>query len=130
MKPTGNEEWGDPISDGQYPFWNPHHKTNGKYDGQKGDILLGTVAVMREVVNKFGKKQYLLDFEKARASLRGKELKEDAFTLVFSQAYSRTVGKLAEGQRFRITYKGPKDVGKENPMADFEIRPAKGNTPF
>lgn len=130
MKPIASDDWGEPISDGQYPFWNPHHKTAGKYDGQKGDVLLGKMSAIRELVNKFGKKQFLIDFEDARATLRGKEQNSNAFTLVFSQAHARTVTKFVEGNRYRVMYRGPKDVGKPNPMGDFEIRPAKTNTPF
>lgn len=118
------EKWGEPFETGQYPFWNPHHKTRGRRDGRAGDELIGTVTAIREAVNRFGKKQYYIDFENARATLNKKDLKEDAFTLVLSQAHSRIVTKLAEGDEYRVLYRGPKDVGKQNPMADFEVRPA------
>lgn len=138
MTATERTEWGEPLADGNYPFWNPHHQSEvrrGKqtvkeYDGEPGDVLEGKIAACREGINKFKKKQFFFDFESARATYHKKPLEGTVFTLVLSQAHERQAKKLVEGNLYRIVYVGPKDVGQPNPMAEFKIYPAKGNAPF
>lgn len=127
---NAKEEWDEPLSDGRYPFWNPHHKTGRRQDGSKGDVLQGTVEAIREGLNKFKKKQYRVDFIEAKASYYGKQLPGSCFTLVTSTAHERKVKKMAEGQKWRITYNGGKDVGQPNLMADLVFQPSTANTPF